>query len=127
MDAGPVVQGDPYPKTLLAEKDHTASVFDTAFEPNIKKGQSAPRSEELAADAFVFVLAGTDTTSHTLCTGLFELLDNSKPHMMEHLKQELHEAIPNVRQTMKLSSLEQLPYLFQELELHCVARASRQE
>lgn len=95
----------------FSEKDHTASVFDAAFEPNIKKGQSAPRSEELAADAFVFVLAGTDTTSHTLCTGLFELLDNSKPHMMERLKQELHEAIPNVRQTVKLSSLEQLPYL----------------
>ncbi|KAI4145298.1 MAG: hypothetical protein LQ341_002430 [Variospora aurantia] len=95
----------------FSEKDHTASVFDTAFEPNIKKGQSAPRTEELAADAFVFVLAGTDTTSHALCTGLFELLDNSKPHMMERLKQELHEAIPNVRQTVKLSSLEQLPYL----------------
>ncbi|KAL8651919.1 MAG: hypothetical protein Q9210_002988 [Variospora velana] len=95
----------------FSEKDRTASVFDTAFEPNIKKGQPSPRSEELAADAFVFVLAGTDTTSHTLCTGLFELLDNSKPHMMKRLKQELHEAIPNVHQMVKWSSLEQLPYL----------------
>ena len=99
-----------------SERNHTTSVFDTTFTPNIEKGQFTPPVEDLAADAFTFVLAGTDTTSHTLCTGLFELLDDSQPHMIARLKQEIREAIPDTQVIVDWASLEPLPYLVCILE-----------
>lgn len=92
-------------------KDGTASVFDTTFNPNPEKGQYTPPIGHLAADAFQFILDGTDTTSHTLVTGLFELLDESRLHMMTRLKGELRNAIPHLCLTVAWASLENLPYL----------------
>lgn len=92
------------------EKDHLASVFDTTFHPNVEKGQYTPPIEDLAADAYSFVLAGTDTSSHATTTGIFELLDGS-PHMMKRLQKELVDAIPNRDQMVEWATLEKLPYL----------------
>ncbi|KAI4245245.1 MAG: hypothetical protein L6R40_002602 [Gallowayella cf. fulva] len=103
-------------KTLYAQSrsldvERTESVFETAFNPNLEKGQSLPPLEALGADAFVFLLAGTDTTSKTFVTGIFALLDATEPHMLARLKQELHTAIPDRRKMAAWATLEQLPYL----------------
>ncbi|KAL8807853.1 MAG: hypothetical protein Q9200_004517 [Gallowayella weberi] len=100
-----------YDQSRSPEENQTPSVFDTAFNPNLEKGQSTPPLSALGADAFVFLLAGTDTTSKTLITGIFALLDASEPHMLVRLKQELREAIPNRRTMASWATLEQLPYL----------------
>lgn len=94
---------------MMSEKESMASVFDTTFKPSPDKGQFTPSSEELAADAFTFVLAGTQTVSFTIQLGIFELLEH--PDMMTRLKQELGEAIPDVRTMLNWTSLEKLPYL----------------
>ena len=95
---------------MLQSHDHIESVFDTTLHPNVDKGQFTPPIEHIASDAFTFVLAGTDTSSNTLVTGMFELLDGS-PHMMARLKRELLEAIPDVNAMMDWATLEKLPYL----------------
>ncbi|KAL8802312.1 MAG: hypothetical protein Q9182_003890 [Xanthomendoza sp. 2 TL-2023] len=100
-----------YDQSHSAEETHTPSVFDTAFNPSLEKGQSTPPLSALGADAFVFLLAGTDTTSKTLITGIFALLDASEPHMLVRLKEELREAIPDPRKMASWATLEQLPYL----------------
>ncbi|KAL8683134.1 MAG: hypothetical protein Q9186_000847 [Xanthomendoza sp. 1 TL-2023] len=100
-----------YAQSQSIEENQTPSVFDTAFNPNLEKGQSTPPLSALGADAFVFLLAGTDTTSKTIITGIFALLDASEPHMLVRLKQELREAIPNPRAMASWATLEQLPYL----------------
>ena len=87
-----------------------SSVFDAALNPNIEKGQFAPQIPHLAADAFTFILAGTDTTSHTLMTAIFELLDG-EPHMLKALMQELREAMPTIQTSLDWTALEKLPYL----------------
>lgn len=92
------------------EKGHDPTVFDTTLNPNLEKGQFTPPMEHLAADAFVFIVAGTDTSSHTIVTGLFALL-YGQPHMMRRLKAELQDAIPDVHTMKDWALLERLPYL----------------
>ena len=55
-------------------------------------------------------MAGTDTTSHTLVTAIWHLLDGS-PHMVQRLKDELKEAIPDKEKIPDWATLEKLPYL----------------
>lgn len=95
---------------VLRSQDHIKSVFDTTLHPNVEKGQFTPPIRNITGDAFTFVLAGTDTSSNTLVTGVFELLDGS-PHMMGRLKRELFEAIPDERAMVDWAALEKLPYL----------------
>ncbi|KAL8950969.1 MAG: hypothetical protein Q9222_003030 [Ikaeria aurantiellina] len=96
-------------QSTKSEKEYTASVFDNTFNPNIEKGQVTPCLDNLAADAYVFVLAGTSTASLTLITGVFELLDH--PDMMKRVKEELWRAIPDAQTMPNWTSLETLPYL----------------
>ena len=95
---------------VLRSRDNIASVFDTALHPNVEKGQFTPPINQLAGDAFSFILAGTDTSSNALVTGVFELL-NGPAHMIARLKSELLEAIPDVHAMIEWATLEKLPYL----------------
>ena len=86
------------------------SVFDTTLNPNLEKEQYTPPIAHLAAGAFTFVVAGTDTSSRTLVVALFSLLAE-RPDILERLKSELRSAIPNLGMTVKWAVLEKLPYL----------------
>ncbi|MCJ1458009.1 hypothetical protein MMC28_008378 [Mycoblastus sanguinarius] len=85
------------------------TIFDNAIDPNTEKRQVAPSTKELAADAFLLMLAGTDTTSFTLSVAVFNIL--SKPRILEKLRSDLREAIHEKNTTLGWASLEKLPYL----------------
>lgn len=72
--------------------DTAASVFKTALNPKVEKGQPVLSTNDLGADALVIYTAGTDTTANTLVTGTWGLLNN-KPQMLK-LRKELQEALP---------------------------------
>lgn len=54
--------------------------------------------------------AGTETSSQTLEVAVFNLLDGPA-HMLDRLKGELRQVMPEKRMTVELASLEKLPYL----------------
>ena len=91
-------------------RDRPPTVFDTTLEPNLEKGQFTPPVKNLAADAFAFMAAGTDTSTNTVVTALFNLVHGS-PHRLARLKSELVEGIPDINSIVGWESLEKLPYL----------------
>ena len=98
-----------YLQTHPASEDHIRTVFDISLRPNREKEQFTPTVEEMAADAFTLLNAGTDTTSHTMVVVTWALLN--QPHMMQRLKAELKVAMPGRNDTVDWAGLEGLPYL----------------
>ena len=84
-------------------------MFDAALNPDTEKGQYTSTTTELTSDAFVMLLAGTDTTAAALTVAVFGILRN--PHVMNELRVELRDAMPTVTTTADWASLEKLPYL----------------
>ena len=87
-------------------------MFDINFHPNLEKGQFRPTVEEMGADAFTFLNAGTDTVSFTQVVITWGLLNN--PQMLQRLKAELRVAMPHRDDTVDWAGLEKLPYLVRE-------------
>ena len=54
--------------------------------------------------------AGTETSSQTLEVAVFNLLDGP-PHMLERLKGEVRQVVPEKRMAVEWATLEKLPYL----------------
>ena len=77
--------------------------------PNLEKGQYTPTLQELTGDALLLLMAGTDSTAHTLVTATYAMLTN--PDMLQALKSELKEAIPKRDSSVEWAALEKLPYL----------------
>lgn len=99
-----------YLQSGIPGQDRPTSVFDTTLHPNIEKGQFTPPVKDLAADAFAFLMAGTDTLATALTTAVFNLL-HGPTHMLERLKSELREVIPGPDVTADWYTLEKLNYL----------------
>ena len=99
-----------YLQSGIPGKDRPTSVFDTTLHPNIEKGQFTPPIKDLAADAFSFLIAGTDTTATVLTTAVFNLL-HGPTHMLERLRGELREVISDRDTTVDWYTLEKLNYL----------------
>ena len=85
------------------------TVFDTMLNPNLEKGQYTPTLQELTGDALLLLMAGTDSTAHTLVTATYGMLTH--PDMLRKLKTELKEAIPDRDSFVEWAVLEKLPYL----------------
>lgn len=66
-------------------------------------------NERLAQDGQTVVVAGTLTTAWALCNAVFYLL--SQPETLKKLKEELRTVLKSPASDIKLSVLEQLPYL----------------
>ncbi|KAM0796351.1 cytochrome P450 [Usnea florida] len=88
---------------------HPPTMFDAALNPDTEKGHFTPSTTELTSDAFLMLLAGTDTTAASLTVAVFGVLSN--PHFMNKLRAELRGAMPTVTATADWASLEKLPYL----------------
>ena len=99
-----------YLQSGVPGQDRPTSVFDTTLHPNTEKGQFTPPIKDLAADAFAFLMAGTDTTATVLTTAVFNLL-HGQTHMLERLKGELRELMPDRDATADWYTLEKLTYL----------------
>ncbi len=84
-------------------------MFDINLNPNLEKGQFTPTVDEMVADAFTLLIAGTDTTALTMTTIIWQLLN--KPQVMRRLKAELRTVMPGRGHTVDWAELEKLPYL----------------
>ena len=96
-------------KTGSASEKHIRTVFDISLHPNHEKDQFTPTVDEMTADAFTLLNAGTNTTTHTMVVSTWALLN--KPPMMQRLKAELKAAMPGRNDTVDWKALEGLPYL----------------
>ncbi|KAJ4398691.1 hypothetical protein N0V85_006217 [Neurospora sp. IMI 360204] len=81
------------------------SFVNTEALPPVEK--SVPR---IAHEGHVIVQGGTVTTSWALTISTFHLL-NQHTTVLEKLRNELREAIPDANESVELAWLEQLPYL----------------
>ena len=77
--------------------------------PDQSKGQFTPSDHELTADAVLMFGAGTDTTANTLVVGTWHILN--EPRILQRLKDELRQVMPNKTDTPGWATLENLPYL----------------
>ena len=68
-----------------------------------------PSISDQAADAFLLLLAGTDTTAHTLVVAVFNIL--YKPAILARLRDELQKAMLQPGSQLKWADLVKLPYL----------------
>ena len=93
---------------------HPPTMFDAALNPDTEKGHFTPSTTELTSDAFLMLLAGTDTTAAALTVAVFGVLRN--PHSMNKLTAELRGAMPTATTTADWASLEKLPYLVSQLQ-----------
>ena len=79
------------------------SLLDSSLPPEEKS------VERLWQEAQVIIGAGTDTTANTLAVTTFHLLNNPKKNTK--LRKELETAFPDRHVPLKLTAVEQLPYL----------------
>lgn len=97
-------------QALSDSKEVTSSIFRTALNPNREKGQYVANLKELAADAVLMFLAGTDTTAHALTFGTWEMV--KRPEIFRRLRQELVTTVlPQRGAVAVLTDLENLPFL----------------
>ncbi len=90
-------------------KEVTSSIFRTALNPNREKGQYVATSRELAADAVLMFLAGTDTTAHALTFGIWEMI--KRPELWARLREEVSSAFSEGQSLAPVKDLETLPFL----------------
>lgn len=85
------------------------TVFDINLNPNLEKGQFTPTVDEMAADSFALLIAGTNTATSTLLVITWALLNDLQ--MMQRFKAELKAAMPGREDRVDSAGLEKLPYL----------------
>ncbi|KAJ9605319.1 hypothetical protein H2200_009976 [Cladophialophora chaetospira] len=90
-------------------KKVTTSIFRTALNPNREKGQYIASQKELAADAVLMFLAGTDTTAHALMFGIWEMM--KRRELWIRLRDEVASAFSETRRLALIKDLETLPFL----------------
>jgi hypothetical protein len=84
------------------------TVFHELPESNVLPAREK-RLNRLVQEGQIIVSAGTETTSWCLSIITFHLLSN--PAILERLRRELEEAIPDLEKLVPVEKLEQLPYL----------------
>lgn len=89
--------------------DQLPTVFDTMLNPNLEKGQFAPSLDELTAAAVFLLIAGTDTTAHSLILATYSTLTNAS--ILASLKAELRESMPDKDSFLDWAALKKPPYL----------------
>lgn len=98
-----------YLQNRSPSENQIRTVFDLNLNPHLEKGQFKPTNDEMAADACILLLAGTDTISNTMVVITWALLNSSQ--MMQRLKTELREVMPGRGDAVDWLRLEKLPYL----------------
>lgn len=68
---------------------------------------------EIAAQAFVFFLAGFETSSTTLTFALFELAQPKNRHIQERARQEINAVLANYNGQLTYEALNEMPYIEQ--------------
>lgn len=84
------------------------TIFDTMVSPDLESDQTVS-VEDLSAEAFALVLAGTESTATTLIQGTFRVLNDKK--IYGKLREEIFAVMPSRRVLPPLEDLRHLPYL----------------
>jgi len=79
------------------------------LESDPKKGYMVPTLEELVDDAFLFLLAGSDTTAYTLSVATFNILEHKD--VLARLQSDLKAAPRDTHGTFVWKDLAHLAYL----------------
>ena len=89
------------------------TVFDLMLNPTRPKILDSrvvtPSISDQTADAFLLLLAGTDTTAHTLVVAVFNILE--QPTVLARLKAELRQIMPQPGTLPRLADLERSQFL----------------
>ncbi|KAJ5945624.1 cytochrome P450 [Penicillium verhagenii] len=89
--------------------DGRDTVFDLLLEPNDKKGYQVPDMTELVDEAFLLLLAGSDTTAYSLACATYYLLTHEE--VLLKLKAEL-DGVPRLEGgRLDCRNIQSLPYL----------------
>lgn len=96
---------------LLLQIKNKGKVDDTDSNASVGKGEVGLTQKELTAQAFVFFIAGFETSSMTQSFCLYELAKN--PDVQERLRQEINRAIEANGGEMTYDTVMNIPYLDQ--------------
>ena len=100
---------------LLQSKDGSTTLFDLVLEPDEKKGYEVPTLEKLVDEAFLFLVAGSDTTAYTMSCATFYLLNDQE--CLARLRAELQGVPRDTHGRFEWKELANLPYLVSNLHL----------
>ncbi|KAJ6024766.1 cytochrome P450 [Penicillium herquei] len=85
------------------------TLFDVLLTDNPDKRYKVPSNNDLIDQAFLFAIAGTDTTSMATTFAIFHILSN--PKVLEKLREELQGASGIIKDEYNYREVKQLPYL----------------
>ena len=96
-------------KGITQTEDGRETIFDVLLEPNPDKGYEVPKLEQLVDEAFLFLVAGSDTTAYSIaCTTFYLLTDKER---LTKLRKEL-KLLPRASDGhLDLANVMGLPYL----------------
>ncbi len=69
--------------------------------------------DRISQEAFLVLVAGSETTARVLSTGCFHVLDDKK-RVMPRLQEELTQVMPDPHTRASIQELEKLPWLVSE-------------
>jgi cytochrome P450 len=99
-------------KNQVVKSGHL-TLFDLLLNKKQNSTYQVPPTKELVDHAFLFSLAGIDTTSTVLTFATHSIL--SSPHVLRKLKAELREAEPFIKNEFDFEKVRRLPYLVSSL------------
>ncbi|KAJ5991650.1 cytochrome P450 [Penicillium canescens] len=85
------------------------TLFDVLLAENPDKNYKVPANSELIDQAFLFAIAGTDTTSMATTFAIFHILSN--PEVLHTLREELRSASAIIKDEFSYRDVRKLPYL----------------
>ncbi|KAM0801931.1 cytochrome P450 [Usnea florida] len=96
-------------KGALKLDEESMTVFDIMLQPDQDKGFVVPEIDELVDEAFLFLVAGTGSTSHTMSCAVFYILSHKE--VLKSLRAELKRVTQEECGELSWPVLSSLPYL----------------
>ncbi|KAJ5636384.1 cytochrome P450 [Penicillium longicatenatum] len=96
-------------KGILQTEDGRDTVFDLLLESNDQKNYKVPDMTELVDEAFLFLIAGSDTTAYSMACATYYILTHED--VLSKLKTELSEIPRHDDGRLDCKNLQSLPYL----------------
>lgn len=94
---------------MQPDTGETTTVFDLMLQPNEAKNYYVPNRDELEDEAFLFLLAGTDSTAYTLQCATYYILSHEE--VLRRLRTEI-DAVPSSCDELQMwKIMAGLPYL----------------
>jgi cytochrome P450 len=96
-------------KGVFQTEDGRDTVFDLLLQPNTQKGYQVPGMTELVDEAFLLLVAGSDTTAYTIACTTYYILTHED--VLSKLKDEL-KGVPRAEDgSLDCKNIQSLPYL----------------